>query len=97
MPLAPQADCCTKDTVLGKSLLRDVYLAEDPAFGGRITVPLLYDKRERRIVNNESSEIIRMLNGAFNEFSCDRARAEADYYPEDLRVRIDEVNSWVYE
>ena len=90
-------DDATADKILGKSHIREVYFKDDPDYKGRFTVPVLYDKREKKIVNNESSEIIRMLNSEFNGFSGEKAAAAADYYPEELRKRIDEVNSWVYE
>ncbi len=90
-------DDATADKILGKSHIRDVYFKDDLDYKGRFTVPVLYDKREKKIVNNESSEIIRMLNSEFNGFSGEKAAAAADYYPEELRKRIDEVNSWVYE
>jgi putative glutathione S-transferase len=65
----------------------------DPEYSGRVTVPVLWDKRERTIVNNESSEIIRMLNGAFDAFA---ARTELDLYPEPLRPAIDRWNERIY-
>jgi putative glutathione S-transferase len=62
-------------------------------FDGVVTVPLLWDKQEQTIVNNESSEIIRMLNSAFDQWG----KAELDFYPESLRADIDEVNAIVYD
>ncbi len=81
------------DSVNGKELLRDVYLASDPKFTGRVTVPILWDKQRNCIVNNESSEIIRMFNSAFDGLGA----IEGDYYPEELRGEIDQVNARVYE
>jgi putative glutathione S-transferase len=81
------------DFVNGFRYLREVYTAADPAFSGRVTVPLLWDKQTRTIVNNESAEIIRMLNSAFDAFTP----ARTDYYPAALRERIDEINAMVYE
>ena len=81
------------DFVNGFRYLREVYTAADPAFSGRVTVPVLWDKQTRTIVNNESAEIIRMLNSAFDAFTP----ARTDYYPGALRERIDEINAMVYE
>jgi glutathionyl-hydroquinone reductase len=81
------------DTVNGASLLQHVYLAADPRYSGRVSVPVLWDKQQKTIVNNESSEIIRMLNSAFNGLGATRG----DYYPQALRAQIDEINRRVYE
>ena len=80
------------DPVNHARLLHQVYTAADPAYTGRVTVPILWDKRQATIVNNESSEIIRMLNTAFNGFT----NAGTDYYPEALRGEIDRINDLVY-
>jgi putative glutathione S-transferase len=72
--------------------LYQVYAATDPRYTGKVTVPTLWDKKTKRIVNNESSEIIRMLNTEFNAITGDRA----DYYPQALRAEIDAVNERVY-
>jgi len=80
------------DFVNGKRELWEIYLLANPKYSGRVTVPTLWDKERRTIVNNESSEIIRMLNSAFNRFTDDRA----DYYPAALRDEIDEINDLVY-
>jgi putative glutathione S-transferase len=80
------------DTVNGKEELWEIYLLANPHYSGRVTVPTLWDKERRTIVNNESSEIIRMLNSAFNAYTNDRA----DYYPAPLRDEIDRVNELVY-
>lgn len=81
------------DEVLGSTYLHQVYTASDPGYTGRVTVPVLWDKRGRRIVSNESSEIIRMMNSAFDGIGA----APGDYYPTDLRPEIDAVNARVYE
>jgi glutathionyl-hydroquinone reductase len=60
---------------------------------GRVTVPVLWDKRRGAIVNNESSEIIRMMNSAFNALGA----KSGDYYPEELRLEIESVNTRVYD
>jgi len=81
------------DTVNGASELAEIYLLADPKYTGRVSVPALWDKERRTIVNNESAEIIRMLNGAFGRFT----NVRADYYPAPLRAEIDRVNDLVYE
>jgi glutathionyl-hydroquinone reductase len=75
------------------AFLRDVYLAADPHYTGRVTVPILWDKHRRTIVNNESSEIIRMLNSGFDEIGA----APGDFYPPPLRAEIDTINARVYD
>ena len=62
----------------------------------RFTVPVLWDKQKKTIVNNESSEIIRMFNTAFND-QLPADKAKVDLYPEPLRKEIDELNEWVYD
>ena len=80
------------DTVNGAGRLSDIYLRADAKYTGRVTVPVLWDKKRRTIVSNESSEIIRMLNSAFADLTNERT----DYYPPDLRSEIDAVNDLVY-
>ena len=81
------------DTVNGASELMEIYLRADPRYSGRVSVPALWDKERRTIVNNESAEIIRMLNGAFGRFT----NVRTDYYPAPLRDEIDRINASVYE
>ncbi|HWK47521.1 MAG TPA: glutathione S-transferase family protein [Stellaceae bacterium] len=81
------------DPVTGKRYLHEVYTLAKPDYTGRVTVPVLWDKQRRTIVNNESAEIIRMLNRAFDAFTDVRT----DYYPADLAGEIDALNAWVYE
>ncbi|KAH9478681.1 Glutathione S-transferase omega-like 2 [Psilocybe cubensis] len=88
----PAAD---EDPLYKSQHVKDLYLKADPDYSGRFTVPVLWDKKQHTIVNNESSEIIRIFNTAFNEF-LPAEKAALDYYPEDLRAQIDEVNEWVY-
>jgi putative glutathione S-transferase len=83
----------TPDTVNDKTTLAEVYLIADPQFTGRVTVPVLWDKQRRTIVNNESAEVIRMLNSAFGRFTS----VTTDYYPAALREEIDRINARVYE
>eukprot|EP01006_Ploeotia_vitrea_P001066 TRINITY_DN104142_c0_g1_i1.p1 TRINITY_DN104142_c0_g1~~TRINITY_DN104142_c0_g1_i1.p1 ORF type:complete len:353 (-),score=142.54 TRINITY_DN104142_c0_g1_i1:713-1735(-) len=80
----------------GFSHLREVYMLTDESYQGNITVPVLYDTKTQRIVNNESSEIIRMLNTEFNEFCETDEQRTLHLYPEHLRKAIDKVNDWVY-
>jgi putative glutathione S-transferase len=88
-----RSEDATTDAVLGKQRLYEVYLAADPAFSGRVTVPVLWDKKRGTIVSNESAEIIRMLNTAFAAFTEDRH----DYYPAALAEDIDALNARVYD
>jgi putative glutathione S-transferase len=81
------------DTVNGFGFLREAYLRTQPDYSGRVTVPVLWDKQTRRIVNNESAEIIRMLNSEFNAFTP----VKTDFYPAALRQEIDDINAFVYE
>lgn len=85
-------DCATGDTVNGKDRLYEVYLEADPAYTGRVTVPTLWDRKTGTIVNNESADIIRMLNSAFDGVGA----KDGDYYPEPLRGEIDAINKTVY-
>jgi len=82
----------TGDEVNGKSKLSEIYLLADPKYSGRVSVPVLWDKKRKTIVNNESPEIIRMLNSAFDAFT----NVRTDYYPEPLRAAIDRLNDLVY-
>jgi putative glutathione S-transferase len=81
------------DTANGKQNLAEIYLLADPRFSGRVTVPTLWDKERGTIVNNESAEIIRMFNSAFDAFTP----VKSDYYPGALRAEIDRINARVYE
>ena len=86
-------DGATGDTLLGLDFLRDVYLKANPIYTGRVTVPVLWDKERATIVSNESAEIIRMLNSAFDDLTGN----DADYWPKDLRDAIGPINSRVYD
>jgi len=81
------------DTVNGFRHLHQVYAKARPDYTGRVSVPVLWDRKKHTIVNNESSEIIRMLNSEFEA----SAGAHDDYYPQRLRAEIDAVNKVVYE
>ena len=83
----------TEDHLFGASALWQVYTKADPKYSGRVTVPVLWDKKRGTIVSNESAEIIRMFNSAFNDLTG----SQADYYPEALRSEIDALNDVIYD
>ncbi len=87
-----ESESSTGDALNGARTLADIYRLADPRFTGRVTVPVLWDKARRTIVNNESSEIIRMFNSAFDAFTD----VQDDFYPAALRAEIDAVNAFVY-
>lgn len=80
------------DHLFGSDLMADVYVKADPNYSGRVTVPVLWDKQTNTIVSNESSEIIRMFNSAFDEIGA----LPGDFYPQELREEIDTINEQVY-
>ncbi|KAI8142310.1 glutathione S-transferase [Fennellomyces sp. T-0311] len=84
------------DSINNASYIRDLYFKVNPDYSGRFTVPVLWDKKLGTIVNNESSEIIRMFNTAFNSL-LPEDKQKVNYYPENLRSQIDELNEWVYD
>lgn len=86
-------DGATGDRQFGLPFLRDVYLRDTPDMSGRVTVPVLWDKKTGRIVSNESAEIIRMFNSAFDGVTGNRD----DYWPEALRAEIEAINTRVYD
>ncbi len=86
-------DGATGDGANGRDRLYEVYLMAKPDYTGRVTVPALWDMKHGTMVSNESSEIIRMFNRAFDGIGA----REGDYYPEALREEIDEVNARVYD
>jgi len=81
------------DGVNGARYLREIYIKADPHYTGRVSVPVLWDKRQGTIVSNESSEIIRMFNAAFDGVGA----SGPDFYPEALRGEIDALNETIYE
>ena len=87
-----EGDGVIPDPVLDAEFLHELYSAADFRFSGRVTVPALWDKKTGTIVSNESSEIIRMFNSAFDHLGA----KPGDFYPEALRDEIDEVNERVY-
>lgn len=86
-------DGATGDDLYGFDFMHQIYTKADPSYSGRVTVPVLWDKKTETIVSNESAEIIRMLNEAFDEWGD----AALDFYPEDLRAEIDATNDLVYD
>jgi putative glutathione S-transferase len=82
----------TGDTLYDSEYMSARYFAQAPDYQGNITVPVLWDKKQKVIVNNESSEIIRMLNSEFNHITGN----QLDFYPQKLRCEIDEINDFVY-
>ncbi|KAG8949807.1 S-glutathionyl-(chloro)hydroquinone reductase [Tulasnella sp. 419] len=82
------------DPLYGASRIRELYLKSDPDYGGRFTVPMLWDKKLEKVVNNESAELIRIFNTGFNDI-LPSEKAAIDVYPEALRKDIDSVHEWV--
>ncbi|EGG94968.1 Glutathione S-transferase, omega [gamma proteobacterium IMCC1989] len=82
----------TGDTLYQSQHAYEIYTRDNPHYSGRVTVPILWDKKQQRIVNNESSDIIRMLNSAFNHLTNNHD----DYYPDALQDEIDRINNTVY-
>ena len=81
------------EPLYGLTHAHQLYSRAQPHYTGRVTVPILWDKKREKIVCNESAEIIRMFNSAFNELTGNRA----DYYPAELRQEVDEINAFVYK
>ncbi|KAI9567429.1 glutathione S-transferase [Boletus coccyginus] len=89
----PGADA---DPLYNTQHVKELYFKADPSYGGRFTVPVLWDKKTHTIVNNESAEIIRIFNTAFNDL-LPPEKASVDIYPEQHRQEIDAINAWVYD
>ncbi|MCG7549353.1 glutathione S-transferase family protein [Pseudoalteromonas sp. Of7M-16] len=83
----------TGDAIYDSEFMHQLYSKNKADYTGRVTVPVLWDKHQQRIVSNESSEIIRMFNSAFNHLTGN----ELDFYPQPLRTSIDEINAFIYE
>ncbi|MCT7949230.1 glutathione S-transferase family protein [Ancylothrix sp. C2] len=84
---------CIPDSINNAQFLRDIYVKADPNFTGRVTVPVLWDKKEGTIVNNESREILRMFDTGFQEI----AKNSISFYPEKLRDKIDQTIDQIYQ
>ena len=83
----------TADSIYGFNCLHQLYTRANPDYSGRVTVPVLWDTELETIVSNESSEIIRMFNSAFADYTPEKT----DYYPKELRNEIDSINARIYE
>ena len=83
------------DPINNAELIKDLYLLADPNYSGRFSVPVLWDKKTKTIVNNESSEIIRMFATEFNDL-LDEEHKSINIIPESLINTIDELNEWIY-
>lgn len=81
------------DPLFNSRYLHEIYTRADPSYSGRVTVPVLWDQHTQTIVNNESADIIRMLNRAFDAIGA----TPGDYYPPDLREEINSYNTRIYE
>ena len=91
--LRPEIDGCTIDRVNGFIGINQIYRTTDPDYQGSATVPVLFDKTRNCVVSNESADIIRMFNTAFNQWAKNPG---LDLYPKDMRQLIDEINDWTY-
>lgn len=87
------ADAPLADPLYDHDFMYQLYLRANPNYSGRVTVPVLWDKQEQTIVSNESADIIRMFNSAFNELTGNTL----DFYPQELREEIDAINAVVYD
>ena len=83
----------TGDSLYGKKYVHEIYQISDKNVSSKATVPILWDKKTNTIVNNESAEIIRIMNSAFNDIT----KNYDDYYPSNLRIEIDKINKVIYE
>ncbi len=90
---ATNGDSRFTDTLLGLSALHELYVKAVPDYSGRVTVPVLWDKQQNKIVSTESSEIIRMFNRAFNDITGD----QHDFYPDAFTEEIDSLNDFIYQ
>ena len=88
----PEFPDCTPDFVNGFEYLHQAYSSSQNQYTGKVTVPTIWDKKTKQVVNNESSEIIRMLNDSFNSYTD----SEKDYYPRQLHAEINSINDIVY-
>ncbi|WP_435100972.1 glutathione S-transferase family protein [Halarchaeum sp. P4] len=89
----PEKEGCTEESQYGHDYLREIYAEADPEYTGRVTVPVLWDKKEETIVNNESAEIMRMLDTAFDDY----AENDLTLYPEGHREEVDSLIEEIYE
>ena len=87
-----EAPSVISDPIINARYMYQIYTATDPNYSGRVTIPVLWDKQQHCIVNNESAELIRMLNSAFDDIGA----RPGDYYPHVLRGDIDKFNAKIY-
>ncbi|WP_366554584.1 glutathione S-transferase family protein [Aquibaculum sediminis] len=87
------SEAVTGDPLFGADFMHQLYTRAKSDYSGRVTVPVLWDEKRETIVSNESAEIIRMLNSAFDDVGA----RPGDYYPQDLREEIDAINAVVYD
>ncbi|MCS4487761.1 glutathione S-transferase family protein [Streptococcus sciuri] len=85
-------DKVVADPIMGADYLHQLYTLSNPDYTGRVSVPILWDKKTGQIVSNESADIMRMFNSAFNDLTGN----QVDYYPESLREQIEQMNEWIY-
>ncbi|RDD43594.1 Glutathionyl-hydroquinone reductase YqjG [Trichoplax sp. H2] len=86
---------CTKDSINGFKFLKETYMQTNPNFSGKITIPVLYDKVKKVIVNNESAEILEMLNSEFNEFCPTQEQKDLNIFPKEHEEAAKELLSWI--
>ncbi|KAH6643614.1 glutathione S-transferase [Boeremia exigua] len=85
----------TPDHLYNSRFLHQIYFRDDPAYSGKYSVPLLWDKKEKRVVSSESMELLKWLPRAFDSLIGDEKIRSIDFYPEHLRAKIDEVTPWL--
>lgn len=85
--------CSTGDSLYDYHYLYELYTASNPSYTGRVTVPVLWDKKTKQIVNNESSQIIRIFNESFNHITGNKK----NFYPKEIHQEIDTINDFIYE
>ncbi|KAH7378268.1 glutathione S-transferase [Pyrenochaeta sp. MPI-SDFR-AT-0127] len=85
----------TPDHLFNSRFMHQIYFRDDPAYKGKYSVPLLWDKKTNKIVNNESAEMLRWLPHAFDSIVKDEGLKELEFYPQELKGTIDEINPWL--
>lgn len=96
LKISKKEELGTVDHLYGFQRIKELYFKADPNYSGRFTVPVLWDKKLETIVNNESSEILRIFNLEFN-LILPAEYAKIDLYPSKLQAEIDELNGWIYD
>jgi putative glutathione S-transferase len=85
----------TPDHLFNSRFMHQLYFRDDPAYTGKYSVPLLWDKKTNRIVNNESAEMLRWLPHAFDSILEDEKTKQLDFYPQDLKAQVEETSPWL--